>query len=99
MTAVPLDGRSYTDLLSLQPGVAPATCDHFEHGAGCGRDDPQSFGDAQPRQLSVNGQRESANYFSVNGSDAEEDVNDGTAIIPNLDSIAEFRDHHQQLRR
>jgi len=25
MTAVPLDGRSFTDLLSLQPGVAPAT--------------------------------------------------------------------------
>jgi hypothetical protein len=25
MTAVPLDGRSYTDLLSLQPGVAPQT--------------------------------------------------------------------------
>lgn len=25
MTSVPLDGRSYTDLLSLQPGVAPQT--------------------------------------------------------------------------
>ena len=39
----------------------------------------------------MNGQRETANYFSVNGSDAEEDVNAGTAIIPNLDAIAEFR--------
>ncbi len=29
--------------------------------------------------------------FTVNGSDAEEDVNSGTAIIPNLDSVAEFR--------
>ena len=27
----------------------------------------------------------------VNGSDVEEDVNMGTAIVPNLDSIAEFR--------
>ena len=39
----------------------------------------------------MNGQRETSNYFSVNGSDAEEDVNAGTAIIPNLDAIAEFR--------
>ncbi len=27
----------------------------------------------------------------LNGSDVEEDVNMGAAIIPNLDSIAEFR--------
>ena len=48
-------------------------------------------GTLNPGTISVNGQRESANYFSVNGSDVEEDVNAGTAIIPNLDSIAEFR--------
>ena len=48
-------------------------------------------GTLNPGTLSVNGQRETANYFSVNGSDVEEDVNAGTAIIPNLDAIAEFR--------
>ncbi len=32
-----------------------------------------------------------ANSFLVNGSDVEEDVNMGAAIVPNLDSIAEFR--------
>ena len=48
-------------------------------------------GTLNPGTISVNGQRETANYFSVNGSDAEEDVNAGTAIIPNLDAIAEFR--------
>jgi hypothetical protein len=48
-------------------------------------------GTLNPGTISVNGQREFANYFSVNGSDAEEDVNAGTAIVPNLDSIAEFR--------
>ena len=25
MTAIPLNGRSYTDLLSIQPGVAPVS--------------------------------------------------------------------------
>jgi len=48
-------------------------------------------GTLDPGNLSVNGQRETANYFGVNGSDVEEDVNEGTAVIPNLDSIAEFR--------
>ena len=48
-------------------------------------------GTLNPGTISVNGQREFANYFSVNGSDVEEDVNAGTAIIPNLDAIAEFR--------
>ncbi len=36
----------------------------------------------------MNGQNEFSNYFGVNGSDVEEDV---TAIVPNLDAIAEFR--------
>ena len=48
-------------------------------------------GDLNPGTISINGQREFANGFIVNGSDVEEDVNMGAAIIPNLDSIAEFR--------
>jgi hypothetical protein len=48
-------------------------------------------GDLNPGTVSINGQREFANSFMVNGSDVEEDVNMGTAIVPNLDSIAEFR--------
>ncbi|HTV83570.1 MAG TPA: carboxypeptidase regulatory-like domain-containing protein [Acidobacteriaceae bacterium] len=91
MTAVPLNGRSFTDLLSLQPGVAPQTAitDTTVQDVGATILDPS--GTLNPGNLSVNGQRETANYFSVNGSDVEEDVNAGTAIIPNLDSIAEFR--------
>ena len=48
-------------------------------------------GDLNPGTISINGQREFANSFVVNGSDVEEDVNMGAAIVPNLDSIAEFR--------
>jgi hypothetical protein len=91
MTAVPLDGRSYTDLLSLQPGVEPATAITSSTVQDVGATILNPSGTLNPGNLSVNGQRETANYFSVNGSDAEEDVNAGTAIIPNLDSIAEFR--------
>jgi hypothetical protein len=41
--------------------------------------------------FSVSGQRESANGFMLNGGNVEESMWMGTAIIPNLDSIAEFR--------
>jgi len=91
MTTVPLNGRSYTDLLALQPGVVPATSltSNTQQDVGVSALSPS--GGLNPGTISINGQREFANGFFVNGSDAEEDVNSGTAIIPNLDSIAEFR--------
>jgi hypothetical protein len=91
MAAVPLDGRSFTDLLSLQPGVAPETAITNTTVQDVGATVLNPSGTLNPGNLSVNGQRETANYFSVNGSDVEEDVNAGTAIIPNLDAITEFR--------
>jgi hypothetical protein len=91
MTSVPLDGRSYTDLLALQPGVAPATSITSSTVQDVGASALSPSGDLNPGTISINGQREFANGFMVNGSDVEEDVNMGTAIIPNLDSIAEFR--------
>jgi|HubBroStandDraft_6_1064221.scaffolds.fasta_scaffold00253_27 hypothetical protein len=91
MTAVPLNGRSYTDLLALQSGVAPATSITSSTVQDVGASAFSPSGDLNPGTVSINGQREFANSFMVNGSDVEEDVNMGTAIIPNLDSIAEFR--------
>jgi hypothetical protein len=91
MEAVPLDGRSFTDLLSLQAGVAPASTITSSTVQDVGATTLAPSGTLNPGTISVNGQREFANYFSVNGSDVEEDVNAGTAIIPNLDAIAEFR--------
>jgi Carboxypeptidase regulatory-like domain len=91
VTAVPLNGRSYTDLLSLQPGVEPATSITSDTVQDVGASVLSPSGDLNPGTISINGQREFANSFLVNGSDVEEDVNMGAAIIPDLDSIAEFR--------
>ncbi len=91
LTAVPLNGRSFTDLLSLQPGVAPATSITADTVQDVGATVLQPSGTLNPGTISVNGQREFANAFVVNGSNAQEDVNSGTSIVPNLDSIAEFR--------
>jgi hypothetical protein len=92
MTALPLNGRSYTDLLAIQPGVAPVSTllpSSVIMAGVTGGLDPS--GDLNPGNLSINGQRESSNGFLVNGIDVQEHMNGGTSIIPNLDSIEEFR--------
>ena len=99
LTAVPLNGRSFTDLLALQPGVAPVTTLGAATVEDVGATILDPSGTLNPGTISVNGQRETANFFSVNGSDSEEDVNAGTAIVPNLDAIAELSHRDQQLRR
>jgi len=91
MTAVPLNGRAYTDLLALQPGVSPYTSANTTGTGMAGINDRPVDGGLNSGNQSVNGQREAANGFMVNGSNVEEGKNNGTAIIPNLDSIAEFR--------
>jgi hypothetical protein len=83
MESLPLNGRSYTDLLALQPGVAPETSGEYA---------PLSpSGNLNAGSLSVSGQRETSNGFMVNGGNVNEGVNQTTAIVPNLDSIEEFR--------
>src|ERR1700691_4843975 len=91
MTEVPLNNRSYTDLLALQPGVAPVTSITSDTVQDVGASALSPSGDLNPGTISINGQREFANSFIVNGSDVEEDVNMAAAIIPNLDSIVVFR--------
>jgi len=88
ITAVPLNGRAYTDLLALQPGVSPYTAS--DTGTP-GISDRSVDGGLNSGNQSVNGQRETANGFMVNGSNVEEGKNNGAAIIPNIDSISEFR--------
>jgi hypothetical protein len=91
MTAVPLNGRSFTDLLALQSGVVPVTSITSDTVQDVGAAALSPSGDLNPGTISINGQREFANSFVLNGSDVEEDVNMGAAIVPNLDSIAQFR--------
>ena len=90
--AIPLNGRSYTDLLAIQPGVTPATsltATSVIMAGVTGTINPS--GDLNPGNVSIDGQRESANGFMVNGTDVQEHMNGGTSVIPNLDSIQEFR--------
>ncbi len=92
IAALPLNGRSYTDLLPIQPGVSPITTlkpNSVIMAGVTGAINPS--GDLNPGNLSIDGQRESSNGFVVDGTDVRENMNGGTSIIPNLDSVDEFR--------
>jgi len=85
MENLPLNGRSYTNLLGLQSGVIPVSSG-IPDSIGASASASDSTGN-----VSINGQRESANGFMVNGGNIEQARNNGAATIPNLDAIAEFR--------
>jgi hypothetical protein len=94
ITSVPLNGRSFMGLLALQPGVSPYQCTSSncnDTTNGIGADETSVSGDQTNGTQSVNGGRLGSNGFMVNGADAQEGVHNGAAILPNLDSISEFR--------
>jgi len=92
MTAIGLNGRSFTDLLPLQPGIVPMSTQTPDSVVMAGATVAITpSGGLNPGNQSISGQREDANGFLVNGADAKEEMNGGTSIVPNLDSIAEFR--------
>jgi hypothetical protein len=95
MTDVPLVTRSYTDLLALQPGVNSSASEMTGAYAGpfisAGFPAPLVSGELNSGALSVNGMREAANGFLLNGILVQETGFSGAGAIPNLDSLAEFR--------
>jgi len=92
MTAIALNGRSYTDLLALQPGIVPMSTQLPDSVVMSGSTVAISpSGTLNPGNQSIAGQREADNGFLVNGADVKELQNGGTLIIPNIDSLDEFR--------
>src|SRR5437016_5577869 len=92
MLSLPLNGRSYLDLLGLQAGVVPVTSGSMQQDrpvsgyiGGC------TGCSTSTGNLSVDGLRETANAFLVNGGDVSEGRNLGAGLVPNIDSVEEFR--------
>jgi Carboxypeptidase regulatory-like domain len=92
ITGVALNGRSFTDLLALQPGIVPMSTQQPNSIVMAGATVAIApSGDLNPGNQSISGQREDANGYMINGGDVKELMNGGTTIVPDLDSIAEFR--------
>jgi hypothetical protein len=78
---LPLDGRNFSQLGTLQPGVVPLTPGLLEAG-----------GPARQNQgYAVDGQRPESNNFTIDGADNESAVDGGFVLKPPIDAIAEFR--------
>jgi len=78
---LPLNGRHFTQLGTLQPGVAPITPGLSQAGG--------SLRDGQA--YAVNGQRPESNNFLIDGADNFNNVDGGFVMEPPVDAIAEFR--------
>jgi hypothetical protein len=78
---LPLDGRNFSQLGVLQPGVVPLTPGLLEAG-----------GPARANEgYAVDGQRPESNNFLIDGADNVSSVDGGFVLKPPIDSIAEFK--------
>ncbi len=85
MQNMPLNGRDFTNLMPLQAGINPVSTT-TQTGEGVNAE-----GGAATGNYSVNGHEQDSNGFYVNGGNIEQTRFNGAALIPNMDSIEEFR--------
>ncbi len=78
---LPLNGRNFSQLGLLQPGVVPITPGLAQAGG--------SLRDGQA--YAVNGQRPESNNFLIDGASNVNAVDGGFVLKPPIDSIAEFK--------
>lgn len=78
---LPLDGRDFTQLGLLQPGVVPITTGVVAAGGGLRNGEPYE----------VNGQRPESNDFLMDGFENINIVDGGLLMQPPLDALEQFR--------
>src|ERR1700691_3679367 len=81
MTALPLNGRSFTDLLSAQAGVVPTSTARLNAMLIAGAPPRRLPETSIPGNMSVSGQRETANGFVVNNANVEDEPDTRPIIV------------------
>lgn len=86
LVGLPLNNRNYEQMVGLQPGVAYGGGDQLYIGLS------NPSGETNVVSFSINGQRSSANSWTVDGADNVDRGSNYTLLIyPSVDAIAEFR--------
>lgn len=87
---LPLNGRNFTQLATLTPGVHRGIPGSNADGSR-GNVETFRYGDSGGAALSVNGLREQFNNFLLDGVDNNEALVNSAAIFPPVEGIEEFR--------
>jgi hypothetical protein len=77
---LPLETRNYNQLTLLVPGAVTISPASFNTGQ-------KTFNAARPN---INGNREQANYYILDGVDNNEFVDNGVAYVPSVDALEEM---------
>ena len=80
IASLPLETRNYNQLTLLIPGAVTISPASFNTGQ-------KTFNAARPN---LNGNREQANYYLLDGMENTEFVDNNVAYSPNVDAIQEF---------
>ena len=83
---LPLNGRNFTQLLSLTPGVAPVSVSQNSGGFGASATAGSAF--VFP---SVNGQNNRSNFFLLDGVNNQGALTSTYAVPPIIDAVQEFK--------
>jgi len=81
IVSLPLDGRNFSQLGTLQPGVVPLTPGLQEAGSSL----------RAGQAYAVNGQRPESNNFLIDGANNFNGIDAGFVLKPPIDAISEFR--------
>jgi hypothetical protein len=87
---MPLNGRNFTQLLLLTPGVTPVQTEQGARGTGGSLSDSALPGSKFVRPA-VNGQWNRSNMFLMDGVLNTAYLYSGYAILPSIDAIQEFK--------
>ncbi len=93
LSDLPLNGRNFTQLALLQPGISHGQSNNSATGYNKGQQPVETlrYNETGGASLSANGLRPQANSFILDGVDDNESLVNTIVLFPDVEALAEFR--------